>query len=204
MKLLQTTDKVSNLGSYKGTCRNCKKKKPLSILDDSEDRICIECQYEDDIDYTDYSYDPSEDAPFVGWEDDEPSVDEDDIDYLDYLRRNPRLNTLRRRRLNLDPTRLTAFSRNRRHRGHRRNSLDPTRLVAFRRRNSYRRNPCGSSRRKPYRRNPYRRNPYRRNPDPEGKPWGPQLYNPITDSTNKFKNERHYTKMISKLRRNPW
>ena len=45
---------------------------------------------------------------------------------------------------------------------------------------------------------------YRRNPCPEGKPWGPQLYNPLTDDNNKFKNERHYKRMISKLRRNPW
>ena len=55
------------------------------------------------------------------------------------------------------------------------------------------------------RRNP-RRNPSsfrRRNPDPSGKPWGPKLYNPLEDKSNKFKNERHYTKMIAKLRRNP-
>jgi len=57
-----------------------------------------------------------------------------------------------------------------------------------------------------YEGNPHRRNPggYRRNPDPDGKPWGPQLYNPLTDNNRKYKNEGHYKRMISKLRRNPW
>ena len=96
-----------------------------------------------------------------------------------------RLTALRRRNRAIDPTRLTAFGRSRRnHRSHRRHNMDLTRLTAFGRR----RNPGG----------------YRRNPDPEGNPWGPKLYNPLEDTNNKFKNERHYTKMISKLRRNPW
>jgi hypothetical protein len=80
------------------------------------------------------------------------------------------------------------------------------------RRRNPRRNPSSFRRRNPSsfrRRNPSsfrRRNPSsfrRRNPDPSGKPWGPKLYNPLEDKSNKFKNERHYTKMIAKLRRNP-
>lgn len=42
------------------------------------------------------------------------------------------------------------------------------------------------------------------NPDPNGKPWGPKLYNPLDDDNHPFKNESHYTSIISKLyRRNP-
>jgi hypothetical protein len=99
-----------------------------------------------------------------------------------------RLTALRRRR-NIDPMRLTAFRRRR--------NIDPMRLTAFRRQ---RRN-IDPTRLTAFRRNPTR---YRRNPCPEGRPWGPKLYNPLKDTNNKFKNERHYTRMISKLRRNPW
>lgn len=91
-----------------------------------------------------------------------------------------------KRRHNIDPTRLTAFKRRR--------NIDPTRLTAFKKRHNV----------DPTRLTAFRRNPYRRNPDPDGKPWGPQLYNPLMDNNRKFKNEGHYKKMISKLRRNPW
>jgi hypothetical protein len=112
-----------------------------------------------------------------------------------------RLTALRRRR-NIDPMRLTALRRRRNldtrrltsFRGRR--NLDPRRLTSFRGRRN-----LDPTRLTAFRRNPIR---YRRNPCPEGKPWGPDLYNPLKDTNNKFKNERHYARMISKLRRNPW
>ena len=133
-------------------------------------------------------------------------------------RRNPRsrrnLDPTRlvsfRHRRNLDPSMFTAF--NQRQRSHRRHNIDPTRLIAFNRRGRGRsRRRHNIDPRRPAAFGHYRRNPsaissgrYRRNPDPSGNPWGPKLYNPLVDTENKFKNERHYTKMISKLRRNPW
>jgi len=54
------------------------------------------------------------------------------------------------------------------------------------------------------RRNPWRRNPWRRNPDPNGEPWGPQLYNPLRDQNHDFRDESHYHQMIAKLKRNPY
>jgi hypothetical protein len=125
------------------------------------------------------------------------NVEPEDIDPSRLLafgrRRNlfdpSRLTSFRRRR-NLDPTRLTAFRHNIEP-----EDIDPARLIAFRRHNSI----------DPTRLTAFRRNPgYRRNPDPDGKPWGPQLYNPLQDNNRKFKNEGHYKKMIAKLRRNPW
>lgn len=45
---------------------------------------------------------------------------------------------------------------------------------------------------------------FRRNPDSSGNAWGPSLYNPLNDIDHPFKDESHYQKMISKLRRNPF
>jgi hypothetical protein len=130
----------------------------------------------------------------------------------------------------IDPTLLTSLKR----RNLSNDILDPTRLTALRRnprrllKRSSRRTPFqhyGRSnlprrRRKLFRKHrknlpsrlsrlsarswgsPSRR--FRRNPDPDGNPWGPQLYNPLKDRRHKFKNEAHYKKMITRLRRNPW
>jgi len=50
-----------------------------------------------------------------------------------------------------------------------------------------------------------RRSRYRRNPDPYGKPWGPDLYNPLNDGEHPFKNESEYRKVIRPLyRKNPY
>lgn len=45
--------------------------------------------------------------------------------------------------------------------------------------------------------------PRRRNPDPEGNPWGPSLYDPLKDKKHSFKDDRHYKRVASRLRRNP-
>tara|TARA_B100000925_G_C21907731_1_gene430088 strand:- start:562 stop:807 length:246 start_codon:yes stop_codon:yes gene_type:complete len=80
-----------------------------------------------------------------------------------------------------------------------------TRKLNERRENLFRSNHSGFlSPNRVYLRKGHRSPSFRRNPDPSGKPWGPDLYNPLEDSKNKFKNDRHYHKMIAKLRRNPW
>ena len=43
----------------------------------------------------------------------------------------------------------------------------------------------------------------RRNPDPDGKPWGPSLYNPLHDNFHEFKDDSSYRDMSSRYRRNP-
>ena len=73
-----------------------------------------------------------------------------------------------------------------------RRNLDVNRLSAFRRRRN-----TGDLELE-------RLSSFRRNPDPDGKPWGPTLYDPLEDKTNKFKDETHYKKVLAKLyRRNP-
>jgi len=81
----------------------------------------------------------------------------------------------------------------------RRNYIHPSQLVALRRNPTKYCPRCGKLKRA------YNRNPWsRRNPDPSGKPWGPTLYNPLIDKNHPFKDESHYQKMISKLKRNPY
>jgi len=47
--------------------------------------------------------------------------------------------------------------------------------------------------------------PRRRNPDPNGRPWGPELYNPLEDTRHPFKNEAEYRSVVKPLyRRNPY
>jgi len=43
----------------------------------------------------------------------------------------------------------------------------------------------------------------RRNPDPEGEPWGPELYNPLEDNDHQFKDDSVYRSISSRFRRNP-
>ena len=102
-----------------------------------------------------------------------------DVGRLSAFRRRGRL-----RRSNIDVDRLSAFRRRRR-----RSNIDVTRLSAFR----HRRNNVDVG----------RLSAFRKNPDPEGRPWGPELYNPLKDKNHKFKDDSHYVKLISKLRRNP-
>ena len=46
---------------------------------------------------------------------------------------------------------------------------------------------------------------YRRNPDPNGAPWGPDLYNPLEDEDHPFKDESEYRSVTKPLyRRNPY
>lgn len=103
-----------------------------------------------------------------------------------YNRRNldlSRLQAFKSRRRNLDLSRLSSFRARR--------NIDLERLYAFRQ------NP--SIRPKSY----IDTVSFRRNPAPDGKPWGPSLYNPLEDTNHEFKDDSHYKKVISKLRRNP-
>ena len=95
-------------------------------------------------------------------------------------------------RRNLDTNRLLSF---------RRRNLDTNRLLSFRRRN------LDTSRLLSFRRNTGRRRnvDIKRNPDPNGNPWGPSLYDPLSDKENKFKDESNYQGVITKLyRKNPY
>ena len=146
-----------------------------------------------------------------------------------FRRRNtfdPRRLTSLRRRNRFDPTRLTTLRRRDRFASRRRyrNPVQYGSRRPLKREDWYSRTPRSTETRLAQRRenlfksrhsgflSPNRvflrrghRSPsLRRNPDPSGKPWGPELYNPLEDSKNKFKNDRHYHKMIAKLRRNPW
>jgi hypothetical protein len=112
--------------------------------------------------------------------DKDPRFDSRDPSHPDFVRRR---RGYRRNPddFDLDPSLLTEFRRNPDD-----FDLDPSLLTEFRRKKH----------------NRHRR--YRRNPDPDGKPWGPKLYNPLQDTNSKFKDDRHYKNIISKLRRNPW
>jgi len=70
-----------------------------------------------------------------------------------------------------------------------RRNLDPDRLLASRQRKNL---------------DVERLTAFSRNPDPTGQPWGPSLYDPLGDNDHNFKDESHYKKIISKLRRNPY
>ena len=76
-----------------------------------------------------------------------------------------------------------------------------SRLPRFRRKRKIaRRRNCGLMGRLPW-----AGSRHRRNPDPNGAPWGPDLYNPLEDEDHPFKDESEYRSVTKSLyRRNPY
>ena len=113
---------------------------------------------------------------------------------------------MRYNRRNIDLDRLTAFKQNLR----RRRNIDLDRLIAFRRNSPKqeidldRLSAFSRFKRSAIRNRDYVQPFLRRNPAPDGSAWGPHLYNPLEDDKHEFKDDSHYKKIASKLRRNPF